>query len=52
MSFWLKLLRSLSISASMRLLDTKAISMPEKNADRAIVAKMLIIRGMSVSKIC
>lgn len=35
----------------MRLLDTNAISMPEKNADNTIVTAILIKRGMSVSTI-
>ena len=35
----------------MRLLDTNAISMPEKNADNIIVTAILIKRGMSVSTI-
>ena len=41
----------LSISTSIRLLETKAISMPEKKADMTIVTNMPVKRGISVSKI-
>jgi len=38
---------SLSISARRRLLATKAISIPEKNAERTIVIKIPIIKFIS-----
>ena len=49
--FFGKVIAFTVISASIRLLDTNAISMPEKNADNIIVTAILIKRGMSVSTI-
>ena len=39
---------SFSISTSMRLLDTKAISMPEKKAEKAIETRIPTISDISM----
>ena len=43
-----KALRSLSISASILLLATKAISIPEKKAEKAMVASIPMTKGKSI----